>query len=418
MKQRNNMIITGLLYVLIIFFLFEAIKAGYDYYKGPTWAVETYMKALEKGEYEKAYKYLNIESLDEEVNERQMITYYKQLYHHLVRAQIIGKIEFKGGDLASCKVAYTFQNKYKEDVLQLVRNNKSWEIINPFKSQAITVYAPALSKVYINGKQMNNKQEGQFIESGVLPGNYMLQVVMPKSSYKDYYAVIKVPEQTEVIVPYEMVSVGVRTIKGMEVNLDHFSKVANKTQVTFGDILPGEYTLTIKSPYDTITPISQQVIIGRTNCNFDYQDVTLSEKGKAQWDTFINDFYTAYLKGIEHKDTSSIASYFEAKNKTKQLQLYNEWFIANKDIQEVTLKVKPQLGEITSQGYLQGEVMEVVELTNLEEVEGKEECKTYRLVLKWDMQIDIMKEEWQIVDRTLKESIISYEAEDGRWIQY
>lgn len=415
MKQRNNMIITGLLYVLIIFFLFEAINAGYDYYKGPTWTVEAYMKALEKGEYEKAYKYLSIESLDEEINEMQMIAYYKQLYNHLVRAQIIGKVEFKGGDLASCKVAYTFQNKYKEDVLQLVRNNKSWEIINPFKSQVITVYAPALSKVYINGKRINSKQEGQFTESGFLPGNYMLQVVMPKPSYKDYYAVIKVPEQTEVIVPYEMVSVGVKTIKGMEVNIDSFSKVANRPQVTFGDILPGEYTLTIKSPYDTITPISQEVTIGRTNCNFNYQDLTLSKKGKEEWDAFINDFYKDYLKGIEGKEINSIANYFQARNKSKQLQLYNDWFIANKDVQDATLKVESQLGKITPQGYLQSEVVEIVELTNLEELEEK---KVYRLVLKWDMQVDIMKEKWQIVDRILKESIVSYKTEDGRWIQY
>ena len=55
MKQKNNRMITGALYLLLIFFAAQAVYAGYNYYTGPNRAVERYAKALENGNYEKAY---------------------------------------------------------------------------------------------------------------------------------------------------------------------------------------------------------------------------------------------------------------------------------------------------------------------------------------------------------------------------
>lgn len=419
MKQKSNLMITGVLYIVLVLMVFQAAYAGYNYYKGPAWLVESYGRSLEKGDYAKAYKLLNAASLDQEVSEKQMLAYYQQLYaDKLLQMQQIGKIQMQGENLASCKVIYSFKNQNKEEKLQLVKSDDSWKIVNPFKSSKVTIYAPALSNVYINGKKIAHQVEGSFVEEGLLPGNYMLQVVFPQKSYKDYHQVIKVPEQTEVVLPYDMVNVGIQTVKGMAVNLGGLSKVANKTKVNFSDILPGEYTLTIKSPYDTITPIEQQLTIGGTNCNFNYKEMALSEKGHTKWKDFINTFYNAYLTGIENQEVKEIASYFEGNQQKLQLQLFDDWFIKDKDIQSAKLKVETQLGGITQEGYLQSEITEIVELTNLEEVEGGKENKVYRLILTWHTQIDIMKEDWQIANRSLEESIIAYQTEDGRWIQY
>lgn len=419
MKQRSSLMITGVLYIVLALMVFQAAYAGYNYYKGPTWLVESYIKSLEKEDYTKAYKLLSAASLEQEVSEKQMLAYYKQLYSNkLLQMQRIGKLQMQGENSAICKVVYSFRNQNKEDKLQLVKTNDSWKIVNPFKSSKVTIYAPALSKVYINGKKVPHEAEGAYSEEGLLPGNYMLQVAFPQKGYKDYHQLIKVPEQTEVVLPYDMVNVGIKTVRGMEVDLGGLRKKANKANVSFSDILPGEYTLTIKSPYDTITPVEQQIKIGNKNCNFNYQEMALSENGQAEWKNFINNFYNAYLTGIEKREADGIASYFEGNNQKVQLQLFKDWFIKDKDIQEAKLKVETQQDGITEKGYLHSEITEIVELTNLEEVEGGKENKVYRLILTWDTQIDIMKENWQIADRSLKESIIAYKTEDGRWIQY
>ena len=419
MKQKNNRMITGALYLLLIFFAAQAVYAGYNYYTGPNRAVERYAKALENGNYEKAYKLLNEESIDKGVTSKQMINYYKGVYaNKLLQVQKVGSIVVKGSNTASCKVVYTFKNQSKEDKLQLVKNSNRWEIVSPFKTSDVTIYAPALAKVYINGKSVSNQNEGMFIKEGLLPGNYMLQVTFPETDYKDYHQVIKIPEQTEVVLPYDMVNVGVKTIKGMEVSLGQLQKVAGKAKVNFSDILPGEYTLTIKSPYDVLEPLKTEITVGNTNCSLNYEDVKLSENGKKKWKMFVNDFYNDYLADIKEQEANRIRDYFTEGNKAAQLELFNEWFIQDKDIQNTKLKVETQADQVTRDGYLQGEMMEIVELTNREEVEGGMENRVYRLVLKWDTQIDVMKERWQIVNRTLKESIVAYQSEDGRWIQY
>lgn len=419
MKQRNNLIITGVLYLLLIFAAAQAVYAGYNYYTGPNRAIEVYMDALENRDYEKAYKMLNEESLDKRITSKQMVAYYKEVYaNHLLQVQKIGSVIVKGNNTASCKVVYTFKSHSKEDKLQMVRHNNRWEIISPFQTANLTIYAPALAKVYINGKKVSNQNEGMFMEEGLLPGSYMLQVTFPKTKYKDYHQVIKVPEQTEVILPYDMVNVGIKTVKGMEVSLGQLTKIAGKSKVSFSDILPGEYTLTLKSPYDTVEPITTQITVGHTNCSLNYEDVTLSEKGKTNWKAFVNHFYEDYIADIKGGDISHIKNYFAESNKKAQLALFNDWFIKDKDIQNARLKVESQADKITREGYLQGEVTEIVELTNQEEVEGGMENRVYRLVLSWDIQIDVMKEKWQIVNRTLKESIVAYQSEDGRWIQY
>lgn len=419
MKERNNLIITGVLYLLLIFVAAQAVYAGYSYYTGPSRAVEVYMNALENKEYEKAYKLLNNESLDERITPKQMIDYYKQVYENqLLQVQKIGSVTVKGNHTASCKVVYTFKRQSQEDKLELVKRSNKWEIISPFKTSNVTIYAPALAKVYVNGKKVSNQKEGMFTKEGLLPGNYMLQVTFPDMSYKDYHQMIKVPEQTEVVLPYDMVNVGIRTVKGMEVSLGPLQKVAGKSKVNFSDILPGEYTLVIKSPYDTLEPITSQITVGHTNCNLNYEDVTLSKKGKESWKAFVNNFYKDYIADIKGHENSHIKSYFAESNKKEQMALFNDWFVKDKDIQDANLKVESQADKITQEGYLEGEMTEIIELTNREEVEGGMENRVYRLVLRWDTQIDVMKEKWQIVSRALKESMIAYKSEDGRWIQY
>ncbi len=419
MKQRNNWFITGGLYLLLIFLAVKVVYVAYNYYTGPLRVVEVYTNALQQGEYEKAYKLLNDESLDSLVTEKQMIDYYRQIYtNRLLYVKNVGNMHFQGKNNARCKVVYSFKNESKEDYLQLVYNHNRWEIVAPFKSSSVTIYAPAISQVYINGKKVLNQNEGMFKENGLLPGNYMLQVSFPNTKYKDYHQVIKLPEQSEVILPYDMVNIGIKTIKGMEVSLGGFQKVATKPQINFNDILPGEYTLMIKSPYDTITPITETVTIGDTSCNLNYDEVTLSITGKKAWKDFINNFYNDYLTGIKTQEVNCIKGYFKGYIQQEQLKLFDDWFIKDKEIQHAQLQVESELGNITQEGYLNVQTMEIVELTNHEDIEGSMENRIYRVVLNWDMQVDIMKEQWQIVDRRLKESIIAYQTEDGRWIQY
>ncbi|WP_157047638.1 hypothetical protein [Cellulosilyticum ruminicola] len=418
MKDLGNKIITRVLYAIIIVFFIEIIQTGYHYYKGPIWAAENYVKAVEKGEYERAYKSLSYDSLNQDVDAQKMIAYYGQTYKKLLQAQLVGKVQFKGSNKAVCKAVYTYGNKNEEVQLELVRSQKRWEIINPFKSESITIYAPSMAKVYINGQRLTDRQDGKFVGSGFLPGEYVLQVIMPKKEYKNYTQMLKVPEQKEVIVPYDMMSVSVKTVRGMEVSLDRLSKKVNKSKVTFGDLLPGEYTLCIKSPYKVITPIIEQVTIDNKSCNLNFEELTLSEEGEEKWHTFIEDFYKDYLKGIKLKEDTIVANYFEARMRNEQRKLYNDWFIANKDVQDANMHIEANFGKVKANGCLQSEVVEVIELTNLEEVEGSKENRVYRLVLKWDMAINVVSERWQIINRTLKESIVAYKSEEGKWIQY
>lgn len=418
MKEIGNKIITRILYAVIIFFFIEIIQAGYNYYKGPIWTAENYIRTIERGEYEKAYRSLSSESLNADVDAKEMIAYYKQVYKRLIQAQLIGKVQFKGTNKAVCKVVYTYGNKNEEAQLELVRNDKKWEVVNPFKSEQITIYAPSMARVYINGKPITDKQDGKFVGKGFLPGNYVLQVIMPKKTYKNYTQMLKVPEQTEVIVPYDMMSVSVKTVKGMDVSLDQLHKTVNKSKVTFSDLLPGEYTLCIRSPYKVTMPIIQKVTIDNASCNLKFEELSLSEEGEEKWHNFIDTFYKDYLEGIKTKESGAVANYFEARSRNKEVQLYKDWFINQKDVQDATLHIEASFGKVKENGYLQSEATEVVELTNLEEIEGSQKERVYRLVLKWDMDINVGSENWQIANRTLKESIIAYQGDDGKWIQY
>lgn len=419
MKEKKNTFISGVLYILLIVLLVKSGGAIYRYYKSPTNTVQRYLGYIEKGNYSKAYQLIAEDTLDTVVGKEQLMSYYTELYKGLMEAQCIERVKVENDMKASCMVSYEYQNKNTEEVLELVKNEGKWQIVSPFKSEEITIYTPSNTKLYLDGKALIAQGQNCYKVEGLLPGSYMLEAKFSNTDYKDYYELIHIPAQKEIIIPYETVDVQITTIKGLEVSLGDMTQMATRNKVDFSDMLPGTYRLKIESPYHVIEPLEKEVSIGELSSQMNCTDFKLSEVGETCKKNFVDGFYKDYLKSIKEGEVVGIETYFKEDKREEMLDLFEAWFIDNKSIKSANLKVESDLKHINSKGYLQGDLTEIVELTNEEvDEEGSQVEQVYRVILKWNTQIDITQNKWEIVDRTLSESIVAYKDFEDRWVQY
>lgn len=91
-----------------------------------------------------------------------------------------------------------------------------------------------------------------------------------------------------------------------------------------------------------------------------------------------------------------------------------------KNIVGVDVVYKPEAVTIDQEGRLHSSITETVELTNQEydDLEQKEVKRVYKVIIKWQTIVDISTNEWKIVNRSIKESVIAVKDLEGKWIQY
>jgi hypothetical protein len=162
------------------------------------------------------------------------------------------------------------------------------------------------------------------------------------------------------------------------------------------------------------------IMIDKNARLFSIFDITLSDKGENKLREFINGFYKGYLQDIKQKKLDNIMAYMNKDTQMNVGEDFKKWFIENKDVRDAKIEVELQEVKIDEKGLLHSSIIEMIELTNNEfdEYENRNVDRDYKIVLEWDSVMDIGGDKWSISDRKIKQSIVSYKDEEGKWVQY
>lgn len=419
--------VTVLLTMFLMILLVGTGHRIYIYYTGPTWTIDRYIKYLQNENYKGIYHLLEGESTTKIGDEETIVNYYERMYSNKIvsiQKQDVPQIKNLGSSKevssATCSLKYDYRKESEVQTIQLVKEGYSWRVQFPFSFVDVEVYAPTDALVYIDNERVTHKKGAHYIKEKILPGSYTVRVVFPREDYADYYQIIKVPKETKVVVPYDLVSVEVNTLEGLRVSLDKKSGQNIEGHTRFEYLLPGDYTLEIVHPYGTLEPIKMEISTDQEVNTFKVSDMTLSLEGQKQFTSFMNGFYNKYLTSIKKHEVSSIASYFDESVKEKMLKTFSEWFIDHKEITYAKILVEPSNIRIDDEGYLEATTIETIELANEESSEdGTNKLRQdYKLILTWENKINIADKEWKIIDKEIVESMVCYKDNEGRWVQY
>jgi hypothetical protein len=401
----------------------------YKYYTGPLFKIDTYMNHLVRKEYEKIYEMLDQEEVANQYTAQEITAYYKRAYdieNILVQMTKNNDIVFKQDSqnpqnkIGFCNIQYVYSSHQKIEPLYFIKRKDGWKIKFPFLLSEVKIHAPIGSMVYINAVKVENYENEIYVEKEVLPGKYAVRVEFPNQMYNDYNKVISVPEEKEVFLPYDTLNVEIMTIKDVIVELQGIQKKSVEGAVNFNNILEGHYKLKVFSPNDYINPIEMNIMIDKNARLFSIFDITLSDKGENKLREFINGFYKGYLQDIKQKKLDNIMAYMNKDTQMNVGEDFKKWFIENKDVRDAKIEVELQEVKIDEKGLLHSSIIEMIELTNNEfdEYENRNVDRDYKIVLEWDSVMDIGGDKWSISDRKIKQSIVSYKDEEGKWVQY
>lgn len=427
--KSSNVYIVKLLTILIGIAVVWTSISLYFYYTGPQFTIDTYMTYVARQDYEKVYELLDIEQLNNLYGKEEIIAYYKRIYevqNHLLKLVRNSKpIIKKPGSpdtsiTAFSNIKYVFSDNEHTAPLYLVKRADKWMIRFPFELSAVKIYAPIGSTVYLDGNPISIYNQEAYTAENVLPGQYLVQIEFPGHMYNTYRKTIVVPEEKEVLVPYNTLNVEIATIRNMIIELEGVKKKSDGGIAIFNNVLEGNYHLRIYSPNNDIEPIEMPVHIHKDKRLFSCFDVTLSETGKNKLSSFTNDFYKSYIKDIKNRQCLDLLNHLNKETNNDFIKNFKDWFIENKTIQDAKMSVQQSNTSIDQLGFIHTDLLETIELTNREfdEYENREINKQYRLILEWETIIDMSEGDWKIIDRKIKQSLVSYKDFDGKWVQY
>ena len=416
-NQVKNILMISCLTVIMGFLLLKSAEYMWHYYSSPMYSIDCYVKALNEQAYERIYHLLDPNSI-KEMNDKTVVTqYYNRFYAKENKLIHVSKVGWLNGKYI---LAYEFADGVKKEALTLNKNRDGWKICFPFDFSEVQIIAPNGSQVSLGGVKLDYKMGIGYKKEKLLPGKYMLKVELPHEADKDYYQMIQIPQTTKVVLPYALGQIQIICAPHLEVHLDQLSEASNQGIIQLPDILVGNYQLELVHPEGYLNPVKIPIRVTEGNNMIDIQEYSLSKAGSAKWQQFLNDFYQNYEEAITKHTSEGIGPYFLETQKEKQLNLFNAWYIAEKNIVGVDVVYKPEAVTIDQEGRLHSSITETVELTNQEydDLEQKEVKRVYKVIIKWQTIVDISTNEWKIVNRSIKESVIAVKDLEGKWIQY
>ena len=413
--QRKS-IVFGLIIILGLIIYGTSLMA-YRYYKGPMYVLDTYIKSIECQDYSKIYDILAKKTIKGLEGKDAVIKYYTRIYQ---KENQLLKVSKKRQDIDKVIAQYTYSVGSKDEKLEAVKENGKWRVKFPFKTYTIEVFAPIGTKVTMSGTTLLRKNAYTCYADNVLPGFAAIQAEFLNGKHKNFYKVIKVPKETQVVLPYETGTIKLSGVKGLKVSLDALTQIAADDTVCFENILTGNYTLKISHPQAIIKPILKEVNVTKNVKNIDVGQLELSDIGKEHLKDFLKHFYKAYLKDIKAHKPEAVMDYIAPENKKEIVALFNEWFVEKKDIQDVQIEVTPRYDGFNKQGEIMCYVKEEVDLLNKEYDAYEEEVidRQYKLVLKWEVAIAAKPKRWAITKKQIQESVVAYKDDDDQWIEY
>lgn len=417
-KETGMSAITVLLVIILCGISGLALKSIAQYYYGPGYKIDSYVKYLNGREYEKIYPLLSSEATAILGNESEVVHYYKKIYERENKLVSVRKVACTG-------TTYTLQYQYLKNMekvqIDVIKEKGLWKIKFPFQLNDVEIFAPLGSQVYLENEKMSyNQSTGKYELSDILPGTYLLKVSFDQEDYKDYYKALYIPDDKSFEVPYQTASVKINCAPYLKVSLSHFNKVANTNKVEFNNILLGEYQVKIEDKHGYLKTQEADITIRKGNNNYDFKEFALTEEGSEKLESFIEKFYDTYKSAIEKHDTTALMLYFASHNARGQMQLFSEWYIDKKDIEKVDFEFKVGEHTINDMGQICMPVQEIAILYNKEydTILDQDVERCYRVILDFDVVISILEDEIKIIDRTITQSLVAVKDSDDNWTQY
>ena len=405
---------------LVCVMLLLIIKSGmymWTYYKGPMYSIDTYVKSLNERNYDKIYNLLDKSSLKGLDNAQVISQYYERFYakdHTLVKVSKVGWIKDQ------YMLEYRFTTGVKKVPIRLIQNQEGWRILFPFEFSSIQIKAPNGARVSIGGITLEYEEGVGYRKDKLLPGKYMLEVELPDQREKNYYQMIEVSQDEEFVLPYTLGEVQVICAPCLEVHIGSLKKSDDMGIVSLKDILVGHYNIELVHPKGYIDTVSIPIEVVKGNQSIEVKDYTLSSKGDTKWQDFLKGFYADYEASINTHTTELLNPYFSSGKRAKQIQLFDSWYIADKNIVDTNISYKADKPVIDAEGRLHSLVIETVELKNKEydQLKQEEVTRVYKVMIKWHTTVDISLENWKVIDRSIEESVVAFKDLEGKWVQY
>lgn len=405
-----------ILIVTLFILIGGSIKNAYTYYSSSNYIVDTYVKCLNEKNYNKLYGLLDTQSIQGLENKAEVIDYYRRIYERENRLVSVQKV---AGQDRAYGLVYQYTQGNTKATLELTQKKGKWQVIFPFKTNEVQVFAPYGAKVYLGSQEMTYLPNQCYKLENILPGKYALRVEVNQEGYKDYYSVVHMPQDKKYIVPYETGHLAVQVAPGFKVQCNEFTKNSQKATVAFEDLLLGTYQIKTQDEEGIFKEQALNIFVKKGENTVKLRAFQLSDKGKDQLKNFWGDFYESYIKAIKSHDATLINSYFTKSQVQPQEELFSSWYISQKDIQEVDMQVKINESIVDEKGYIHVMNTENAELWNREyDEEANEGLYHYKVILTWETIINPLNEAWTIIKRDLKQSIVAVEDREGRWVQY
>lgn len=417
-KEAKISVITILLIGILIGIIASTVKSTYLYYYGPEYKVDCYVQYLNQREYDKLVRLLSTDSIKDLGDRGDIENYYRKVYE---RENKLVSVEKIGRSRGSFNVKYQFATGAVKGQLNMVKEKGRWRIAFPFEAYDVEVFAPFGCQIYLDSNKLTyNSTTGKYEVNDILPGTYLLKVIFDQGRYKDYYKAVRIPEECSIEVPYDTTCVSIQCAPNLKVSLGQFSKVSTGDKVTFNDILLDDYTIKVEDEKGNFKSQEYQVSINKNNHNFKFKEFVLTEEGKVRLEAFIADFYNEYIDAVSTRKTSALESYFSGVNKQEQLNLFSQWYIDKKEIEQVKMNLKVGESYMDERGQIHVPIRETSQLYNREYDENLEQevVKCYKVILDVDTTINVLEKDWKVVDRQIIQSLVAVQDQEGRWVQY
>lgn len=417
-KEWGSSITIAVLLMVLAGIIGMTVKSMCQYYGGKEYKVDCYIQYLNQREYGKLYDLLAQSSMADLGGKADIEAYYKKIYE---RENKLISVEKKACNHLKYTLQYHYVSGTQLGEIQVIKEKGRYKIQFPFEKSEVQVFAPLGSKVYLESQLMPyNMDTGNYKLKGVLPGTYFLKVSFDKASYKDYFTAIHIPEDKNFEVPYDTGYVKVNCAPNLHVTLENFSKKSNGKKVEFNDLLYETYHVTVEDEDGYFKPQEQDIKVSQRENICTLRDFQLSEKGKEKLNDFIQDFYDTYIKAIASHKSNGLNAYFAGKQKAAQLELFQEWYIDKKNIEQVKMNLKVGNYYIDESGQIHIALRESAQLYNKEydDLFEKEVLRCYKVMIDYETVINVLEADWKVTDRKILQSIVAVQDQEGRWVQY
>ena len=355
-----------------------------------------YVFAYNKKDFEKVYSFYNEEAIEDKFEKQEIIEFLKE--------------------------QSTTNNKIKPVELTMVKDKKTkkWFVQFPYKLQSIYVLAPTGANVYVDHKGGAQEVKGKGVEvKNMLPGKHQVTIEYYKDMVPPFTTEIILPNETQVISPYDTLDILVASPTGTWVTVGDITKQNTGEKLLFNNMLPGQYDISVFMGNRDIEVFSVNTQIDQQSPVVNIENIMGNEKVKEDLKSFFEKFNIDYKAGIMKKDTTFLHKFLTDKINEKVISDFKMWYVDHKDIKDAKSLMEVRDIYPISGTELKTSVLETVYLTNIEKDEtGKDIEQQYRVVMEWNYKLLRHNSTWKIMSREIKQSIVAYKNEEGKWIKY